>query len=548
MIASARRRAGFAAWALKASVAAAVIGLECTACLAPSVPEVREPPHIPAAVPASPPIRVCGNNTILGGGPSSAPPGSVTVPPGSNSGVNWARANTTYWFAPGIHTLAPGEYDQIIPGPGSRYIGAPGAVLDGQHANATAFGGNVTKVTVEYLTIQDFSTPGSQGAVNASAAAGWTIEYNTIQKVVPGTAIYAGTNNVIEHNCLTENGQSGFGTYTVHDTSPLTHGASNIVINDNEITRNGTCNWEALPKWPGPTPPPGCQGVPTVPGCGCSGGGKFWQADGGRFEDNFVHDNYGVGVWWDSNNTGFDIEGNYISDNYSSGLIYEISYNALIRHNTFIRNGLVAGPLNPGFPTAALYISESGSDARVQGKYKSAFLITGNVFRDNWSGVVLWENSNRFCNSPANTTSGVCTLVDPRVANITSCASSHISRPPYYNDCRWKTENILVEHNTFEFLPAHIGPRCTPANRCGFQGLFSEYGTYPSWSPYQGTVVEDHVTFHQGNHFTSNTYIGPWLFLPHDQGNVVSWAEWRGKLYNQDAGSTFRPELASQGN
>ena len=543
MIDSVKPRLWPVAWALAVSVVAAVISLECTACLGPSVPGARRPLHIPvpAATPVSPPVRVCGNSAILRGGPSSAPPGSITVPSGNNSGVNLGNANTTYWFTPGIHTLGPGQYNQIIPGPGSRYIGAPGAVIDGQHTNNTAFGGNAAGVTIKYLTIQNFSAPSNQGAVNASAAPGWTIKYNTIQKVVPGTAIYAGTNNIIRYNCLTENGQGGFGTYTVHDTSPVTHGASNIVISHNEISQNDTCNWEATPDWPGPARPAGCSEVPAVSGCGCSGGGKFWQVDGGKFTDNFVHDNYSVGVWWDSNNTGFDIEGNYISNNYNYGLIYEISYNALIRHNTFVRNGVVTGPKNTGFPTGAIYLSESGSDSRVPGKYESTFLITENLFRDNWGGVIVWENSNRFCGSPANTTAGDCTLVNPAVIKASSCNASDIAYAPYHDDCRWKAQNILVNRNVFDFAPTDIGASCTRVNYCGLQGLFSEYGTYPSWSPYKGTIVENHITFNQNNRFASNTYNGPWRFVIHDQGNVVNWAVWRGRPYSQDVGSTFHP-------
>jgi hypothetical protein len=537
-----RRRPRIAVWVLAIGCAAAVIGIEYKALSAAPAPGFPRLEHSPAAPLTPPPARVCGNNAILRGGPTSAPPGSVTVPPGNNADVNWGRARTTYWLAPGIHTLGRGVYDQIIPGSGSTYIGAPGAVVDGQHLNNTAFGGNVANVTVKYLTIQNFSTPGNQGAVNASAAAGWKILYNTVQKVVPGTAVYAGTSNVVEFNCLAENGQSGFGTYTVHDTSSLTEGARNIVISHNEVARNDTCNWEALPKWPGPALPRGCQGVSAVPGCGCSGGGKFWQVDGGEFNDNFVHDNYSVGVWWDSNNTGFDIEGNYISGNYSYGLIYEISYNALIRHNTFSRNGLVTGPMNPGFPTSAIYISESGSDRRVPGKYQDRFLITENAFDDNWSGVILWENSNRFCNSPANTTGGDCTLVDPATVKIASCSPSNISRMPYYDDCRWKTRNVLVNQNTFFFSPDDIGPSCTVENRCGFQGIFSEFGTYPAWSPYKGTIVENHLTLSQNNHFLSNTYVGPWHFIVYDQGDVVNWADWQVQPYSEDAGSTFNPD------
>ena len=539
-----RKGLGLAVGALALSVAAAMTGLVRSNWPASPAPVSGSPLPVTAVSPASPPVRVCGNHEILRG-PATAPPGSVTVPAGSVDGMNLGRADTTYWFAPGVHTLGHGIYDQIIPGPGSTYLGAPGAIIDGQHANNTAFGGNVGRVTVEYLTIENFSVPGNQGAVNASAARGWRIKYNTIRDNVPGTAVYAGSDNVIEYNCLTQNGQSGFGTYTVHDTSPLTHGASNIVISHNEISRNDTCNWEALPRWPGPPPPAGCRGVPAIPGCGCSGGGKFWQADGGRFADNFVHGNYSVGVWWDSDNTGFDIERNYISGNYSDGLIYEISYNALIRRNTFVRNGLVAGQLDPGVPIAAVYISESGSDVRVPGKYRTEFLITQNTFHDNWSGVVLWENSNRFCNSPANTSAGICTLVNPAVDRLATCNAANIAHAPYYADCRWQTRNVIVTHNVFDFTPAHIGRSCVPAARCGFQGLFSEYGTYPPWSPYKKTIVEDHVTFQQNNRFTANTYRGPWHFLVHDQGNAVGWDVWRAEPYSQDAGSTFKPGRAA---
>lgn len=532
------RRLRLAAGVLVLGLAAAMTVVMRIDSLAARAPAAATGGREPALL-TKPPVRVCGNSKILRGGPVSAPRGSVAVPAGSNAGMNLGRAHTTYWFSPGVHTLGRGVYDQIIAGAGARYVGAPGAVLDGQRIN-TAFGGTARRVTVEYLTIENFTTPGNQGAVNASAAADWTIKYDTIRDVVPGTALYAGTDNVIEYNCLTRNGQSGFGTYTVADTSQLTHGASNVVIDHNEISQNDTCNWEGLTLWPGPAPPPGCRGVTASPGCGCSGGGKFWQTDGGAFDDNFVHDNYGTGVWWDSDNTGFDIERNYVSGNYGNGLIYEISYNAVIRGNTFVRNGLVSGPLNPGFPTAAVYISESGSDARVPGSYRHVFLITQNAFRDNWSGVVLWENSNRFCNSPANTSGGDCTLVGAPVSRVSSCNAASIAHVPYYTDCRWLTRNVLVDHNIFEFDPPHLGPACTAASRCGFQGLFSEYGTYPAWSPYHATVVEDHLTFAQGNHFAANTYIGPWRFIVHDQGNVVDRMVWQAKPYGQDAGSTFR--------
>jgi hypothetical protein len=527
------------AWALVAA-AAAVIGLMGPSWFSSSsAVSVAAPAHVAVSAPAAPPVRVCGNNSILGQGPTSAPTGAVVVPAGDNSGASWSRPDTTYWFASGVHTLGPGMYTQIIPGSGSTYIGAPGAIIDGMGQNNIAFGGNVPDVHIEYLTIQNFDPPGNQGAVNASGAKDWTITNDTLRDIVPGTAVYAGTNNVVEYNCLTSNGQGGFGTYTSNDTNKLTQGASNIKINHNEISYNNTCNFESVPNFPVSPVPHGCANAGETSNCGCSGGGKFWETNGGQFDYNWVHNNYSVGVWWDANNTGFDIQGNYIADNYDDGLIYETSYNALIKDNTFLRNALGAGSRNPGFPSSAIYISESGSDPRVPGDYGDHFEVTENVFRDNWGGVVLWENSNRFCNSPVNTSTGTCTLVDPSVVTLNSCNAKNIGQEPYYGDCRWKTQNVSVNNNIFEFTQSAVGNGCSKATLCGFQGLFSEYGTYPSWSPYKATVVGQHLALSQDNHFSSNVYSGPWLFMAAQQGNIISSPRWQAAPYHQDANSTF---------
>jgi hypothetical protein len=52
--------------------------------------------------------------------------------------------------------------------------------------------------------------------------------------------------------------------------------------------------------------------------------------------------------------------------------------------------------------------------------------------------------------------------------------------------------------------------------------MFSNWGTYPSWSPYQGPVVENAITNTQNNHFVSNSYDGPWRMMFHDQSTVVA--------------------------
>jgi hypothetical protein len=69
--------------------------------------------------------------------------------------------------------------------------------------------------------------------------------------------------------------------------------------------------------------------------------------------------------------------------------------------------------------------------------------------------------------------------------------------------------------------------------------VFSNYGSYPSWSPYKGTVVQNAVTYNQNNTFSNNTYEGSWRFLPFEQGNLKAFNEWQASPYNQDAGSTM---------
>lgn len=508
-------------WVIVACVVAAVaVAVAVGLTASRSTPPLQHRPQTlpaPAVQPVASPTRVCGNESVLGGGLRSAPARAVTVPAGDNSGFDWQRPHITYWFAPGTHTLGGGPYTQIIPGQGAKYVGAPGAVLDGRHANLYAFGGSAADVTISHLTIKNFGATGDnedQGVVNHDSASGWTIDHSTL-KDNAGAGAMLGSGSTLSYDCLQDNQQYGFNAY-----SPA--GPERLVIDHNEIVGNDTYDWEKH-----------------QPGCGCTGGGKFWDVNGAVIKNNWVHGNRSVGLWADTNNRGFDIEDNYIGDNFNSGLIYEISYNALIKGNAFVRNGLGAGALNSGFPTSAIYISESGSDRRVPGKYGNAFLITENNFINNWGGIVLWENSNRFCNSPANTSSGYCTLVAPATATVKSCNSRNVARPPYYADCRWKTQNVIVDRNQFEFNPASIGPSCTVANKCGFQGVFSEYGTYPSWSPYKAVTVENHITFGQGNRFTQNTYIGPWRFMALEEGDVVTWAAWRAAPYRQDAGSTM---------
>lgn len=476
-------------------------------------------PTKPSSAPTAPPARICGNTAALSG-PSSAPLGAVTVSTTQNLNelTQSFPAGTTFWLAAGTHQLGTGAFSQVIPKQGNTYLGAPGAVIDGQRRNRYAFTGYATGVVIKNLTIQNFGavrTNNDEGVVNHDAAAGWMVDGNTIRHNA-GAGLMIGSGNVIRDNCLQRNGQYGFSAYNSDKVSGIT-------IEHNEIAANNTDDWENL-----------------KPGCGCTGGGKFWEVTGAVIRNNWIHDNLSVGLWADTNNTGFAIEGNYIAGNVAEGIIYETSYNASIQANTFARNGLGKGPGNGQFPTSAVYISESGSDGRVAGPYNQTFEISGNVFTDNWAGVILWENADRFAGSAANSSTGSGTLVNPNTVTAKTCNATNIRSQPYLSDCRWKTQNVSVHDNLFTLAPDKMGKTCAARNGCGYNGLFSNWGTFPTWSPYKKKIVQDAITFNQGNRFYSNTYAGPWNFLAREQGARVSWSDWQGAPYGQDRDSVIK--------
>jgi parallel beta-helix repeat protein len=480
--------------------------------------------------PSTPPVEVCGNGSLLDG-PSGLPVGAVAVPPGDNSALflEPTPANTTYWFEPGVHTLGSGVFAQIYPQGGDTFLGAPGAVIDGQNANLAAFVGSAPNVTIEYLTIENFNSPQDEGAVNHDSGDNWTIEHDTIQNTgntqaggVNGAAVMGGNNEVVEYNCFYRNGQYGINGYSPNNVNTMT-------IEYNEFNDNAP-NGDA--------------------GCGCSGGLKMWISTDVLIENNYVHDNGSVGLWVDTDNNGLIIENNYISDNWDIGIMYEISYNALIEDNNLIHNGWGSGPTHAGSPTGAIYISESGGDTRVPNGFGiSTLTVSNNQFTNNYGGVVLWENADRFCSDGSD---GGCTLVDPSVYTIASCGANLPTATPgqspdYFDNCRWKTQNVVVTNNEFDFDPAALGPQCTVANACGFNGLFSQYG---STVPYQAWVVPLDISNLQNNVFQNNTYRGPWNFTAFS-GETVGWTQWTGGFNNgngsgdhfngQDTGSTYSP-------
>lgn len=487
----------------------------------PTTPAPTQPPAPPSPDLPATPTKVCGTDGL--NGPATAPAGAITVPAGDNSGLtpNWngdgfSQANKVFWFAPGVHTVGSDEFAQIQPGAGTTFIGAPGAIIDGQKKNLYAFAGRNANVTIKYLTVRNFIAPLDQGTVNHDAGDGWKIEHNTIT-LNGGAGVFLGNDNTATGNCLKDNSQYGFQGSTPGGA------ATNIELTGNEISGNNTGDWETK-----------------QPGCGCTGGGKFWDARNVKVVGNYVHDNKSVGLWADTNNNNFLFAGNWIEDNDGQAVFWEISYNAAIRNNVMRHNLIGFGQeriaSGDNFPDAAIYISESGGDSRLPSTLVGSATvdISGNLIENNYNGIALWENADRFCGSPSNTSTGYCTLVNPDVT-LATCNATNISKQPYLSDCRWKTQNVKVHDNTFKMDRTKFFD-CKPA-MCGRNAVFANWGSEPSWSPYKGDGTEKAISQTQGNVFSNNTYTGTWNFTVPETSKTITSAAWQAT--GQDIGSKF---------
>ena len=405
------------------------------------------------------PYRYAGAASTFGSGahglPTYGSPGSdfpkvtrgVIVAPGNNTaaagGGSYQAAHTLYYFEPGRHVIQT----EMFTGADSVYLGgysaASGeAVIDGVNggsANGTggtylssSMGGAAADQTWEYLTIKNYAASENNAVLGNQNGGefdtGNTYKYDTIgpneygyngSNLRPvrgrdsggGYAIGMGGDTTISYDCLTRNAQGGFNG-----------SGANIVISHNEIS------WNALGEYPD-------NSSSNPKSCGCSGGGKLFFSVNAVVTDNYVHDNYNTGIWFDFDNTGAEISGNYVASNWGEGIEYEASYNARITANTLVGNGWASdgswptggryscynnvsctdglGPVSGGggaFPYAALYLPNSGGNAsltsvrlpgcgsgcRIRSRYAGELVVAGNRLINNFGEVMVYTDTNRY--------------------------------------------------------------------------------------------------------------------------------------------------------
>ena len=269
--------------------------------------------------------------------------------------------------------------------------------------------------------------------INQNSNTGWTLRYDTVTLNAPGAGMIAGADNTLKHNCLTLNGQYGFQSSDVNSwgVDSLTGGPYNVTIEDNEISYNDTCDFEGpltntAIGWSNYNPVPARY---RNPHCGAVNAGRQrgrLQALADRRRDRSRTTT--------STTTGARASGRTRTTRTrrtpatrsptttAQAIIEEISYNFSITNNYLADNGWADGLGNPGFPSPAIYVSQSGSDTMFggvpacpeascsgQGSYTSQSVISGNTFVNNGGNVFLWQNSDRFCSAGFD---NACTLVD----------------------------------------------------------------------------------------------------------------------------------------
>jgi len=344
-------------------------------------------------------VTYTGSSAPSGVGPQSTitcPSGAINIYPGTNNiqaQVNLFPGGTTFCLLAGTFSLT----SSITPKSGDVFVGQYGAVLDGSgwatsddtQAAFRAHNQDIDYVTVRNLVIRNMPQRGIHAYYYMSDH--WTIEYNEIASNKNLGLVFPGS-STISHNYIHHNSYGGY----------MADYASNVTLDSNEIAYNGTQQ-------------------------------KVSESAGVTFSNNYVHDNAGAGIWFDSDNTSAVIDGNRVENNGSNGIWFEIGSGVIVRNNTVQGSG-----------DTAIFISTS----------KNA-QIYNNTLVNNFRGITYFVNCPSvgggainfdLANNTAynNTiTVGTQSWAFAAVFNYSNCTSTQAA--PYLNGLK----NLSFSSNTY---------------------------------------------------------------------------------------------------
>ena len=334
------------------------------------------------------------------------PVDAVSIGPGSGSDVQSAvdahPEGTTFCLHAGTYAVT----DPITPKTGDRFIGLYGAVLDGAGLISTdansgifrAHNQDIDNVTIRNLVIRNSPHAGIHAF--SDHADGWVIARNEIYGNRIG--IVHGNDFRIRANTIHDNWQYGIAGFR----------SSRSVIRDNEFAFNAVRS-EEFP--------------------GDSATSKWAMVTDTSVRQNYVHDNFSHGLWFDGGHSGIVIADNVLVNNAGSAIFTEVGGETVIRGNT------VSGSHR------GIYISES-HDTDVFGNTVSRSDLGIALFQD---GNRLWESQlrNNFIHENVIEVASVSIVdgVEPLAVTIT-CLNMSISECSLYSTARgnWFDSNHYV--------------------------------------------------------------------------------------------------------
>lgn len=250
-----------------------------------------------------------------------------------------------------------------------------------------AFRSSADDVTIRDLRVEMYATPVHVAAVQGEwGGERWLVE-NVDAYYNHSTGIKVGAFSTIRGCGMYFNGQRGIaaGGVSNRDTTNRPQRGDGIRIENNEIAFNNVdaddrtqvgafqTNWDA-------------------------GGSKFFWTMNLVVTGNYVHDNGGMGLWTDIDNTNTLYEDNLVVNNVAAGIFHEISQSAIIRHNVVKFNGRECGTEESTSCTQILIFNSSGvevfdNDVAVHANFGNAVGIRCRTRGSGMDGEWLCNNN-----------------------------------------------------------------------------------------------------------------------------------------------------------
>lgn len=186
----------------------------------------------------------------------------------------------------------------------------PGAAVTELGMAKYAFAGTVPNVTIKNMMIQKYASNGQSGAIGLTGTGpNWTVD-NVEVRYNHGVGVKLGSGSKLTNSFIHDNGELGISLQGTNS-----EGISNEISWNNYA--GYAFSWE-------------------------SGGGKFSSTTNLLLQSNYVHDNYGPGLWGDTDNVSTTYDSNTVTHNEECGIQHELSFSAIIKNNTLSGNGYLA--------------------------------------------------------------------------------------------------------------------------------------------------------------------------------------------------------------